>query len=63
VVLDGRSGAILNDLKARAVGRLGGVYPEAAFSHPTPQHKEMLAAEMRNILVTTVPGLLRNVGL
>lgn len=63
VVLDGKSGEVLSDMKARAVGRLGGNYPEAVFSHPTPETNAMLAAEMRNLLKGTVPGLLRNAGL
>ncbi len=63
VVLDGKTGEILNDLKARAVGRLAGTYNEAAFSNPTPQSNALLAAEMRALLSNTVPGLLRGVGL
>lgn len=63
VVLDGKSGEILGDLKARAVGRLAGAYTEQAFTNPTPENKTMLAAEMRAMLANTVPGLLRGVGL
>ena len=63
VVLDGKSGEVVSDMKARAVGRLGGSYPEAVFSHPTPEGNQMLAAEMRNLLAGTIPGLLHNAGL
>jgi len=63
VVLDGKSGEVLSDMKARAVGRLGGLYPETVFSHPTPEGNATLAAEMRNLLQGTIPGLLHNAGL
>lgn len=63
VVLDGKSGEILSDLKARAVGSLSGQLAEATFSHPTAADKAMLAMHMRGMIASTVPGLLRGVGL